>query len=58
MIIKEEREALMRLYMCANRMCRACGHDNKDWFVERCKEEINNAMNVLTEALSREHEKD
>lgn len=52
MIPNKEREALMRLCMCANRMCGACKYD-KDWYEERCKEEINNAMNVLTEALER-----
>ena len=52
MITEEEREALTRLYLCANRMCKACKYD-KDWFEERCKEEINKAMNVLTEALER-----
>ena len=57
MITEEEREALTRLYLCANRMCKACQFD-KYWFEERCKEEINKAMNVLTETLNREHEKD
>lgn len=52
MIPDKEREALMMLCMCANRMCKACKYD-KDWYEERCKEEINNAMNVLTEALER-----
>lgn len=50
MIPEKEREALMRLTMCARDSCAVCKYKDK-YTYEDCEEEITKDMNILADAL-------
>lgn len=51
MIHEKEREALMRLTMCARDQCVVCKYKDKNTY-EDCQLEITEDMNILADALS------
>jgi len=53
MIPEREREALMRLTMCARIECDICKY--KDLSIEECDERITENMNTLADALRIDH---
>ena len=55
MIPEKEREALMRLTMCARDQCAICKYKDKNTY-EDCVEEITDDMHVLMDALERKEE--
>lgn len=52
MIPEKEREALMRLVMCARHQCVICKYHDKYTF-DDCANEITNNMTILADALER-----
>lgn len=55
MIPEKEREALMRLVMCARNQCAICKYHNK-YTHDDCEEEITDDMHILMDALERKEE--
>ena len=55
MIPEKEREALMRLTMCARHQCAICKYKGK-YTYEDCAEEITDDMHILMDALERKEE--
>ena len=53
MIPEKEREALMRLTMCARKECAMCIYHGNGFPME-CYEVATNAMNILAEALRKD----
>ncbi len=53
MITEREREALMRLTMCARKECAMCIYHGNGFPME-CYEVATNAMNILCEALRKD----
>lgn len=51
MIPEKEREALMRLTMCARDQCAICKYKGKNTY-EDCQLEITDDMHILADALS------
>lgn len=51
MIPEEEREALMRLTMCARHDCKICKYKGEYTF-EDCDKEITKNMHVIADAIS------
>lgn len=56
MIPEKEREALMRLIMCAKDECSICKYKDK-YTYEDCFREIIKDMNILANALDAERKK-
>ena len=52
MIPEKERDALMRLTMCARHQCALCKYSDK-YTHEDCEIEITYDMNILAETLER-----
>jgi hypothetical protein len=55
MIPEKEREALMRLVMCARHQCAICKFHDKYTF-DDCENEITDDMHILMDALERKEE--
>ena len=55
MIPEKEREALMRLTMCARHQCAICKFHDKNTH-EDCENEITDDMHILADALERKEE--
>ena len=55
MIPEKEREALMRLTMCARNQCAICKYKDINTY-EDCQLEITEDMNILADALDEERE--
>ena len=56
MIPEKEREALMRLTMCARRDCVICKYKLQPW--QECVYLITDCMHTLAEALTKDGDKD
>lgn len=52
MIPDKEREALMRLTMCARHQCAVCKYHNK-YTQDDCENEITDDMHILADALEK-----
>lgn len=57
MIPEKEREALMRLTMCARDDCDICKYKDKNTY-EDCRKEITKYMIILVDALNRERKEE
>jgi hypothetical protein len=56
MIPEKEREAIMRLTMCARRNCGICKYNPADW--KDCDERITECMHILADALMEDGDRD
>lgn len=55
MIPEKEREALMRMVMCARHQCAICKYHDK-YTHDDCENEITDDMHILMDALERKEE--
>ena len=57
MIPEKEREALMRLTMCARNQCSICKYKDSNTY-EDCQNEITEDMHILADALETKGEEE